>query len=459
MYRPIKIYKYLDGGSCQVHFVTHGASRRFARATRDESLLREVHPAPRVFRVPAPIPHDLIPALVNRLRGRRSVEKPRDSRESRDAKLSSAPESATPLSDSGQPKGGKAGGAYQRFAMRAYFPDHLFLWGLLAAVRCVWLQFRYGYDVVYTTSYPESAHLPGFVLSALGIPWVVDYRYGGPLWIKKLAGYPKTAARDARDLRYQRRVLRRADFVVAQSEQIRDEFCRVFGLDRAATHVVPSGFDESDFSGAESRPAPFAKTDGEVHLLHLGAMEGMTAADRQALIASLNRLHSGLAARGRRLVMHAIGSDVLDGGRHPEAPRFEYRRHGTVVHKDLPPYLFTADCFLISTITTASGSDAITGFIPGKLWEYVRARRPVLLTGPKDAVWSVLEHQRAGLDLDDASAAGSLPDRLIDAMQSVPRAGVDVHQYSWEARAAALQQVFTSVHRSRATAPEGAPIG
>ena len=456
MYRPIKIYKYLDRGLCRVDFVTHGASRRFAGATRDDSLLREVNPAPRVFRVPAPIPHDVIPALVNRLRGRQAAaETPRAAV----SKLSGGARSTTFPSESGAAKERPAGGAYKRLAMWAYFPDHLMVWGVLAALQCLWLQLRYGYDVVYTTSYPESAHLAGFVLRALGVPWVVDYRYGGPLWIKKLAGYPKTAARDARDLRFQRRVLRRADVVVAQSEQIRDEFCRVFDVERAGTYVVPSGFDEADFAGAESRPAPYTKQQAEVHLLHLGAMEGMTPADRQALIASLNRLHEGLNGHGRRLVMHAIGSDVLDGARHPEALRFEYRRHGTIVHKDLPPYLLAADCFLISTVTIASGSDGITGFIPGKLWEYLRARRPVLMTGPKDAVWSVLEQQHAGLDLDDASADGRLPDRLIDAMRAVPEAGIDVHQYSWEARAASLQRVFTSLHRSGAVAPEGAPIG
>jgi len=469
VYRPIKIYKYLDRGSCQVDFVTHGASRRFAGATYDDSLLREVTPAPRVVRVATPIPHDVLPALVNRLRRRRrGAESQRKGGSpgpidgaAQAAEMSSRQGLATAMSDSAPPapRPTESGSAYKRLAMAAYFPDHLMLWGVLAAVRCLWLQLRYGYDVVYTTSYPESAHLPGMVLKALGVPWVVDYRYGGPMWIKKLAGFTKTPARDARDLAYQRRVLRRADCVVTQSEQLRAGFCRTFGLEAANVHVVPSGFDESDFAGAESRPAPFAKQPGEIHLVHLGVMEGVQPADRRALVEALARLGDGLAARGRRLVIHAIGSDVLDGERNRDAIRFDYRLHGVVVHSALPPYLFAADCFLISTITTASGTDGITGFIPGKLWEYLRARRPVLMTGPKDAVWSVLEHQQAGLDLGDAAGAPSLPDRLLEAMASVPQADADVHQYSWESRAASLQQIFTSLHRSRVVAPEGAPIG
>src|SRR6185503_486907 len=69
-YRPIKVYKYLDPAVCRIDFVTHGDSRRFAGATRDDSLLREVGRPPRVFRVTTPIPHDVLPALARRLRGR-----------------------------------------------------------------------------------------------------------------------------------------------------------------------------------------------------------------------------------------------------------------------------------------------------------------------------------------------------------------------------------------------------
>jgi glycosyltransferase involved in cell wall biosynthesis len=460
-YRPIKVYKYLDPAICRVDFVTHGESRRFAGATHDDSLLRDVAPPPRVFRVPTPIPHDVLPGLASRLRGRRPKDTAGERRPaSAGSRLSEPANKATrpseTVSHGGEPS---RGGLYRRFAMAAYFPDHLMLWGVLAALRCAWLQLRYGYDVVYTTSFPESAHLPGVLLRWLGVPWVVDYRYGGPLWIKSLVGHRKTAARDARDLAFQRHVLRRADCVVTQSEQIRADLAHAFVLDAHAMHVVPSAFDEADFDGVEARPVPFAKADDEVHVLHVGVMEGVGSEDLRRVVGALNRLHAGVEARGRRLVLHAVGSDLFQGAANPFGMRFEYRHHGTVVHHDLARYLLAADAFLISTVTAAAGNDAIRGFIPSKLWEYLGARRPVLMVGPKDAVWSILEHQQVGVDLGEAADATVSPDAFLDAVRTVPQSKADVSQFTWQARAASLQRIFASLHRSRAVAPEGAPIG
>ena len=62
MFRAIKFYKYLDKSRFEVDFITHGAAGRFARAVLDDSLLREVDPAPSIHRVPTIIPHDLLPA-------------------------------------------------------------------------------------------------------------------------------------------------------------------------------------------------------------------------------------------------------------------------------------------------------------------------------------------------------------------------------------------------------------
>lgn len=448
-YRPIRVYKYVDHSAFRLDFVTHGASRRFARAVTDDSLLREVAPAPRVFRVPVPIPHDALFALVGRLRRRKPAA----------PAVTPAPGAEAGSSEPPTQPRRRRSGLYERFAMWAYFPDHLFVWGWLTALRCVWLHLKNGYDVVYTTSFPESAHLAGLFLNILGVPWVVDYRYGGPLWIKKLVGFRKSDARQARDHRFQRLVMRRADCVVTQCEPLRADFCEAFALDASRVHVVPSGFDESDFAGRERDAMPFTKRPGEIHLLHLGTMEGVQPEDVRRLVEALNRLHDGLAGHGHRLVVHAVGSDVLDAGKASAAFRFAYERHGVVVHRDVPPYLFAADCFLLSTITAVAGNDQIRGFVPSKLWEYLRAKRPILMTGPKDAVWSVLEREGVGIDMGESAETPVSPADLIDRVRSVPLMPGTLHQYSWQSRAEALQQIFLTLHRTRAAAHQGAPIG
>ena len=65
--------------------------------------------------------------------------------DSSDSGASTAQETATPAKATGTSETAgrvtkpSSGGVYRRLAMSAYYPDHLMLWGVLAALRCVWL--------------------------------------------------------------------------------------------------------------------------------------------------------------------------------------------------------------------------------------------------------------------------------------------------------------------------------
>src|SRR5437764_5823978 len=73
VFRAIKIYKYLDKSRFEVDFITHGAAPRFKSAVLDDTLLGEVQPAPRVYRVPTIILHDVLPAIRSRFRRGRTA--------------------------------------------------------------------------------------------------------------------------------------------------------------------------------------------------------------------------------------------------------------------------------------------------------------------------------------------------------------------------------------------------
>ena len=443
VFRAIKFYKYLDKSRFEVDFVTHGAAGRFARAVLDESLLTDVHPTPAIHRVPTIIPHDLLPAVGARLLRRRARARtdvkpaPRD-----EARSTPRPRRSLPRT------------LYRWFALSVYFPDHLFIWGWFAAFRLLWLHIRRRYDLVYTTSYPESAHLAGLMLNALGVRWVVDYRYGGPLWIKEVVGFPKPSLRERIDHRYQQFVLRRADQVITQSERIRADFCRVFGLDPARVLVISSGYDEADFDTAPP-VAPFAKRAEEVHLLHMGTLEGVAERERIEMLAALNGLGEQLRQRGRTLVVHAVGSDLFPEAERRKAVHVDYRHHGVVVHRQIPAYLLAADCCLLSTWTTSNGG--VKGFIPSKLWEYLRSGRPILTTGPKDEVWTIVEDAGVGLHLElngkRPESAGALADDLLDRMRTKKPLAPSVTRYSWKSRAQSLEDLFLRTVDGPRTAP------
>ena len=455
VFRPIKIYKYVDKRRLSIDFVTHGRAARFENSVVDESLLTELDPPTRVVRVATPVLHDILLAMAARLKRLvRGLRHDRTAATSAEISGVTAVEPSTAAPSKKADKRGTFSGIYRWVAMSLYFPDHLFLWGYLATVTALWMHVRHSYDVIYTTSYPESAHLPGVLLHMFGVPWVADYRYGGPLWVKKLVGFDKPDRRQRLDLWFQRMVMHRADRVITQSEPMRADFSRIFGLDPSKIDVIPSGYDDEDFTraGKGHEHAPFVHDDVSVHMLHVGVMEGTTTRDRLALARALGAVDDELRAAGRRLVLHAVGKHIFDDAMR-QTVRFEYVHHGTIVHCELPPYLLSADCYLLSTFTTTTGHDGVRGFIPGKLWEYLRAGKPIVMVGPKDASWSIIEEAGVGLHMD-IEQAPPLPAGALQQAITVPRPlHWKVPSYSWQARALSLQRVFLQVTGAAPGAP------
>ena len=432
-FRPVKLYKYLDTSGLEIDFLTPASAGRFRRAVQDHTLLEELSPRPRVFRVPHVVPHDLVLRAADVLRRARG-------RESSTRTPSAGDGGATP-----RPRPGVLRSLYARFTMVAYFPDHLFVWGWIAAAVSLALHLTRRYDAVYSTSFPESAHLPGLVLRRIGVPWVVDYRYGGCLWNKRVAGHPKTPTRERVDHWFQKRVLDQADHVVVQSEGIRDDFSRVFSTDIARLEVIPSGYDEADFLDADHAPPPFTKHHRGVDLLHVGALEGVGEAELLELVADLETLEHGLQRQGRSLVVHAVGNDIFGPVERHRGLGFSYRHHGVVPHHRLLPYLVAADCYLLSTVTTGAGHAGVNGFLPSKLWEYLRGGKPILVSGPRNENWTLIDEAQAGIHVGGESdlsvAVATLMARLGAASSPHP----SVTRHSWESRAHKLNAVFRNL--------------
>ncbi len=437
VFRPVRIYKYLDKDSFRVDFLTQ--SPVYQRIPTDPTLLQEVSPLPRIYRIPNLPVSDFIYRFTRRARvgSRRESEEPgRAGRGQTKARHLSWPRRL-----------GKK--LYVTLVMLVYFPDQYFLWGWLAAFASVWLHFKNRYDLVYTTSRPESGHLAGLLLRRLGVRWVVDYRYAGILWVKEILSYRKSRLREWLEFRYQKYVLQRADFVVTQSETIKDDFCRAFGLDSSCVRTIPSGYDESDFQNCNGK-RPFVKTANEVHLLHAGAAY-LDEGDRQKMMQELDRVAAGLRSHGQEMVLHALGDDMFSTEQRPSPQSFRYHYHGFVPHHDLAPYLQAADWYLLSTITTISGSGVSTsGYLPSKMWEYLRGGKPIFLFGSKDEVWEIIDRADAGIYMGGVGPERGLStEELLLSVRSLEPAISKVKQHSWQARARDMQDVFNQVLTER----------
>jgi glycosyltransferase involved in cell wall biosynthesis len=411
-FRPVKLYKFLDKSQVDIEFLTSRAES-FAGG---EHMLDDVEPKPVVYRAGGTPVDRLFEGIKARL-----------------VKLGFARAGRRTLWE-------RIG---YRLVLPFAFPDKHVVWGLRSALRALWLHLRRPLSVIYTTSFPESAHLPGMLLHLFGVRWVADYRYGGPMWTTAMVFGRKSLWGERLALAFQAYVLRHADLVITQSDTLRENFIARFGLDASRVAALPNGYDEDGFHDFGSHAAPFARAAGELHLLHLGGDWFPDASQSANLDDLLTRL---VAETGHKVVVHALGVDILGARQQTTAKAYHYQFHGAVPHAEALKYLAAVDAFILSMIAETAGHGSVAGWLPAKLWEYLRAGKSILLMGPQDDAWRYAEACGAVIYLGGAATPLHLPAaHVLAAIEAGARHPERAHDHEWGARALTFDALLKRV--------------
>jgi glycosyltransferase involved in cell wall biosynthesis len=259
-----------------------------------------------------------------------------------------------------------------------------------------WLPFavaaarRQHYDVAYSSSGPFTSHLIGLILKrTTGRRWVAELRDGWYRWNRAIfADYPRW--RNGLERRLERAALRGADSVVLVTDRMADAFRRQYAdLPHEHFAVVPNGFDARQFGEA----LELRVQSSSFEVLHTGALYyGRSLA---AFLDAAERLVGCNADFARSFKLILLGT--LDTaaraelGRHELGDRIQVR--GQVDHASALAAMRSADVLLLVANTTP-GAEAT---VPGKLFEYLAAGRPVLCIAPQESSTSdVLDHTGGG---------------------------------------------------------------
>jgi glycosyltransferase involved in cell wall biosynthesis len=282
---------------------------------------------------------------------------------------------------------------YQAGALfrRALVPDKAVTWAPSAIPAAIRIVKREGIDAVLTTSPPNSINLIGAaVKKATGVKWVADLR--DPLIadadnpIERLPARAKERVQTV----VARLVASQADAIVTAWDGIAEEI-RVYEPQAGIT-VIPNGADYDDFEGLG-----YAASD-RFRITHTGSFFGkrdprpfLTALKESGLENVVARFVGELTTRDREWA-EALGLEE-----RLELLPFGSRRRSLAYQRDSEALL----------LLLPEAGERGAPVLPGKIFEYLAAERPILAAVPTaGAAANLLRESGAGIVVapDDVGA-------------------------------------------------------
>jgi glycosyltransferase involved in cell wall biosynthesis len=324
-------------------------------------------------------------------------------------------------------------------------PDRWASWCLGAVPAGLRLAWRYRPDVIWSTFPIASAHLIGLCLHRLtGIPWVADLR--DPMTDE---GYPSNPLTRRVYRWIERQTVSHCSVAVCTTPgAIRTYLARFPELPPERFALIENGYDEENF--AQAAVAEAAPAAGPFVLVHSGVIYP-SERDPVPLFAALAALQAQgtLSPANFRLVLRATGHDAYLAElirEHGIAPLVTLAPH--LPYREALAEMLNADGLLILQASNCNHQ------IPAKLYEYLRARRPILaLTDPAGDTAATLRD--AGIDtiapLDATDAILQAIARFVPLALAgrAPLASSEVvAANSRRARSAQLARILDQVARS-----------
>jgi len=414
--RCLKWVKYLPELGVEPTVITVDPDQA-SYPVRDESLLREVPPGVRVIRTATLEPFESYQKLTGR----------------------AVPHGG--FANEGKPSAVQRA---MRFVRGNFFlPDPRRGWNryALAAVDKL-LAAGEKFDAVLTSSPPHSTQLIGLeIQKKYGLRWLADLRdpWTDIYYTKDLHRTPPAAWLDAH---YERQVLTKADAVLVTSPETERLFRRKLpDLAKGKIVVLPNGYDEPDFQQPSAPPADCLR------VTHAGTISARYRIDNLLkAIAETQQRYPQVPWRLRFVgqVDAGVRAQVTAAGLSEATEFLPF-----VPHQQSVAYLMTSSALLMAIPDVALNR----GILPGKVFEYLAARKPVLCVGPAGSdADNVLREAGAGqaLPYDDYAFMLSTLTQLAQQWQrnsNLDLTDTTPAHYSRQGQAARLAELLRALSR------------
>jgi glycosyltransferase involved in cell wall biosynthesis len=334
----------------------------------------------------------------------------------------------------------------QAVITRVIVPDHnAVTWAPYATRLARRLIARNGYDCVVTTSAYESTHLIGLGLGRRRPAWIADFRDG---WTFHPWRPPfPTAAQRWLDVALERRVVHSAERTIVVERPVGDDFRERLGIDAG---YVPNGWDPDLETEAAGTQAPPLDSDA-LTLVHTGKLSGDWGRHPGALFEALSRMHAEEPDLERRLQLVLAGRLDREEQRLIERAGLEriVRHVGMLSRAQAMALQRSADVLVLLT------SPTLVWELPGKVFEYFGARRPILALAKNNEAARLIEETRTGWVVapDDVEAIAAKLRALLQTGAGLVYDDALLAPYRYPAPAEALEREIERALALRESSP------
>ncbi|QQS37626.1 MAG: glycosyltransferase [Ignavibacteriales bacterium] len=271
---------------------------------------------------------------------------------------------------------------FSRISQTIYIPDNKISWSRQAFKLCSELLEKEKFDLIFVTGPPFSAFTMAAKLKKkFNIPLFVDYR---DLWFDSYHAFYPTPYHKYLNKKYEYQALKAADRISVTNRKIKEKLINTYKfLTFEDIVIISHGFDPEDFEKIKADPKPNRKmilTYSGIFYSHITP---------KYFLLAFKQLTKELPHIASEIELHFVGhlnktNQALIKKLNLEefVKDFGYLNHNEAVKK-----ILSSDV-LWMMLGRWKNSDHI---LPGKLFEYIGARKPFIVSVPDGAARSASE--------------------------------------------------------------------
>ncbi|MBD3168421.1 MAG: glycosyltransferase [candidate division Zixibacteria bacterium] len=266
---------------------------------------------------------------------------------------------------------------FEPFRNRFLIPSNEVSWNYFAYRKAIKIIAKEKPDVIMATSPPNSVQLLGRRLSdETGIPYIADIRdewTTDPYLTEAFERLPER--RKSEERRMERECFNAAQRLVVISGLMKKSIERNAGIEPGKFRIVPNGFDEEDFSGYDDT----MPSSGEKFKVLLMGNLSMQRVTENLVRAVKLAIDTGHIDNEKFEINVLTQSDPKHIRRHIPDKKYDvFNFHGYKSHAGALKMMEESHAFLMLVTEHAKS------VISGRIFEYIRGRRPVIAFVPVD---------------------------------------------------------------------------